>query len=176
MAPFNNQSQSVEAATALLYKFSLADITESNDKYNQRVSSFFRPNTSNQAAKNKRSTPTSNLVESPTIKEAPEEVFEGRGTMEKAPRKLFRRRRNYRSQVQDELRSRYEYGETMSNGRNSKHINPRTTQLMMRREQGLRRLLTLSDDQTSHAEILTAIVARDTTKANVLKKTNTGSK
>ncbi|KAF5870508.1 uncharacterized protein Bfra_009896 [Botrytis fragariae] len=176
MAPSNNQSQSVESATTLLYNFSLAGITRSNDKYQQRISTTSLPTKLNGAAKNKHSTPTSNLVDSPTIKEAREEVFEGRGTMEKAPMTLFRRRRNYRSQVKNESEAGFEYGDSMSKGQNSKHINPRTVQFMLRREQGLRRLLTLSDDQTSHAEILAEIVARDTAKADVLNKTNTGSK
>lgn len=169
MAPSNDQSQSVESATTSVYKFSLADITKSNDTYKQRISL-------NGAAKNKHSTSTSNLVDSPTIKEAPEEVFEGRGTMEKAPMTLFRRRRNYRSQLCNESNAGYKHGDSMSRGQKSKHINPRSAQFMMRREQGLRRLLTLSDDQTSHAEILAEIVARDTAKVSVLNKTNIGSK
>ncbi|KAF7923267.1 hypothetical protein BELL_0477g00010 [Botrytis elliptica] len=176
MAPSENQSQSVESETTILYDFSLADITESNDKYKQRVSSFFRPNKSKKAFKTKHHTLTSNLVDSPTMKETREEVFEGKGTMEKAPMTLFRRRRNYRSQFQDESEAGFEHGDSMSRGQNSKHINPRTAQFMMRREQGLRRLLTLSDDQTSHAEILAEMVARDTAEANSLNKTNTGSK
>ncbi|TGO33656.1 hypothetical protein BHYA_0233g00030 [Botrytis hyacinthi] len=172
----NDQCQSVDSATTVVYKFSLVDITKSNDKYKQRISTSFRPTKLNEAAKNKHSRPTNNLVDSPTIKEAPEEVFEGRGTMEKAPMTLFRRRRNYRSQFRNESEAGYEHGDSMSGGQSSKHINPRTAQFMMRREQGLKRLLTLSDDQTSHAEILAGIVARDTAQANVLNKPNTGSK
>ncbi|TGO69483.1 hypothetical protein BOTNAR_0010g00180 [Botryotinia narcissicola] len=176
MAPSNNQSQSVESATTVTYKFSLADITKSNDTYKQRISSSSHPSKLNRAAKNKRSTPTGTLMDSPTIKEAPEEVFEGRGTMEKDPMTLFRRRRNYRSQFRNEPEAGYEHGDSISKGQNPKHINPRIAQFMMRREQGLKRLLTLSDDQTSHAEILAEIVARDTAKARVLNNTNTGSK
>ncbi|TGO17075.1 hypothetical protein BTUL_0021g00740 [Botrytis tulipae] len=176
MAPSNNQSHSVKSATTVTYEFSLADITKSNDTYKQRISTSFRPTKLKRAAKNEHSTPTSNLMDSPTIKEKPEEVFEGRGTMEKARMTLFRRRRNYRSQFRNESEAGYEHGDSMSKVQSSKHINSRTAQFMMRREQGLKRLLTLSDDQTSHAEILAAIVARDTAKARVLNKTNTGSK
>ncbi|KAF7891837.1 hypothetical protein EAF00_008139 [Botryotinia globosa] len=176
MAPSNNQSQSVESATTVTYKFSLADITKSNDTYKQRISTSFRPTKMNGAAKNKHNTPKGNLMDSPTINEAPEEVFEGRGTMEKAPMTLFRRRRNYRSQFRNKPEAGHEHGDSMSKDQSSKHINPRTAQFMMRREQGLKRLLTLSDDQTSHAEILAGIVARDTDKARLLKKTNTDSK
>ncbi|TGO18947.1 hypothetical protein BPAE_0358g00060 [Botrytis paeoniae] len=176
MAPSNNQSQSVESATTLLYNFSLADITKSNDKYKQRISTSFPPNKLDGAANNKQGTSISNLADSPTIKEERGEVFEGRGTMEKSPMTLFRRRRNYRSQVKNESEAGFEYGDAMSKGQKSKHINPRTSQFMLRREQGLRRLLTLSDDQTSHAKILAEMVARNTAKANVLNKTNTSSK
>lgn len=190
MAPLNNQSQSIESGTTVLYNFSLDDITKSNDRYKKQISSFFRPIKSNRAANKKQRTSTSILEDSasipqvstsikedsPNIKEEREEVFVGSGTMEKAPMTLFRRRKNYRSQYQDMSKSGFEYSDSMSEGQNSKHINPRTAHFMLRREQGLRRLLTLSDDQTSHAEIMAAIVARDTAKANVLKKTNTDLK
>ncbi|ATZ56486.1 hypothetical protein BCIN_13g03240 [Botrytis cinerea B05.10] len=198
MAPLSKQSQSIESGTTVLYNLSLDDITESNDRYRKQISSFFRPVKSNRAANKKQRTPTSILEDSTSIledspnikednlnikedspnniKEEREEVFVGSGTMEKAPMALFRRRRNYRSQYQDISKAGFEYSDSMSTGQDSKHINPRTAHFMLRREQGLRRLLTLSDDQTSHAQIMAAIVARDTAKANVLKKTNTGSK
>ncbi|KAF7950291.1 hypothetical protein EAE96_007579 [Botrytis aclada] len=176
MAPSNNQSQSVESATTVLYRFSLADPSKSNDKYKQRISTSSCPTKSNGAANNKHRTLTSNLADSPTINEEREEVFEGLGTMEKAPMTLFRQRRNYRSQFQDESEAGFEHGDSMSKGQDSKHINPRTAQFMLRREQGLKRLLTLSDDQTSYTRILARIVARDTAEANCLEKTNTGSK
>ncbi|TEY31528.1 hypothetical protein BOTCAL_0796g00030 [Botryotinia calthae] len=204
MAPLNNQSQSIESGTTVIYNFSLDDITKSNDRYKRQISSFFRPTKSNRAANKKQRTSTSILEDStsipkastsiledstgiladstsiledsPGIKVEREEVFVGLGTMEKAPMTLFRRRRNYRSQYQDISKAGFEYSDSISKGQNSKHINPRTAHFMLRREQGLRRLLTLSDDQTSHAQIMAAIVARDSAKASVLNKTNTGSR